>query len=97
MSACTQVDCFNPHQSLVPALPAQEVLLPLAHAGALRNNIGINRDYMGRPREVLSEHGMVAADQGRCSEIGDALPDLPSLSTRLTTVSTTSRPTLGKA
>ena len=78
-SACTQVDCFNPHQPLVPALPAQNVLLPFAHAGALRSNIGINRDYVGRPREVLCEHGMVAADQGRCSEIGEALPDLGGL------------------
>ena len=62
---------------VLPGLQAQG---PPIHAcvGALRSNIGINTDYRGRPREVLSEHGMVAADHGRCSEIGANLPQLPS-------------------
>ena len=61
-------------------LPELQAHRPPIHAcvGALRSNIGINRDYRGRPREVLSEHGMVAADHGRCSEIGANLPQLPS-------------------
>lgn len=45
----------------------RHMLLP---AGALRSDIGIQQDYRGQPREVFAQHGVVAADHGRCSDIG---------------------------
>ena len=31
---------------------------------------GLLQDYVGRPREVRSKYGVVASDQGDCSEVG---------------------------
>jgi hypothetical protein len=39
-------------------------------AGALHFNISRSFDYRGRPRQVFVKQGVVAADHGRCSEIG---------------------------
>ena len=38
--------------------------------GALRLNLSRNLDYRGRPRQVFVKEGAVAADHGRCSDIG---------------------------
>ncbi|CAL8460578.1 g107 [Coccomyxa elongata] len=38
--------------------------------GAIRGSLGMTQDYRGRPRELFMPGGMVAADHGRCSDIG---------------------------
>lgn len=40
-------------------------------AGAIRGIIGLTQDYRGRAREVFGSSGMVAADHGRCSDMGE--------------------------
>ena len=43
--------------------------LPTA-AGSISSNFEAQHDYRGRPRSVTSDGGVVAADHGRCSDIG---------------------------
>ncbi|KAK9908735.1 hypothetical protein WJX75_002081 [Coccomyxa subellipsoidea] len=38
--------------------------------GAIRGIIDLSQDYRGRAREVFGSSGMVAADHGRCSDMG---------------------------
>lgn len=40
-------------------------------AGAIRGNLGLTQDWRGHAREVFAASGTVAADHGRCSDIGE--------------------------
>ena len=42
-------------------------------AGRIQVDLGMNFDYRGKPRRVECSHGAVAADHGRCSDIGGIL------------------------
>lgn len=45
----------------------------VAPEGSISSDFGAQHDYRGRPRSVSSQHGVVAADHGRCSDIGAAM------------------------
>ncbi|KAL4444378.1 hypothetical protein ABPG75_012115 [Micractinium tetrahymenae] len=52
-----------------PRLPGDTV----APEGSITADFGALHDYRGRPRSVTSQKGVVAADHGRCSDIGAAV------------------------
>lgn len=54
-----------------PATPADHTTA-LPPAGAISSDFAEAHDYRGRPRSVRAAGGVVAADHGRCSEIGAA-------------------------
>lgn len=39
-------------------------------AGKVFMDFGMTHDYRGRPRSIEVEQGAIAADHGRCSDIG---------------------------
>ncbi len=42
------------------------------HTGSIEGSFEALHDYRGRPRSVTAAGGLVAADHGRCSDIGEA-------------------------
>ena len=52
-------------------IPKLQLSAPVLHAGAPSMFPALSLDYRDRPRQVTSRHGMVAADHGRCSDMGE--------------------------
>ena len=72
--AAFNVPCVS-RQAMDKVLSA--LLHNLQHStGRIYGDIGLTRDYRGRPRMMETEHGMVAADHGRCSDLGKITGEL---------------------
>lgn len=74
MLYCRLLDLPLPGLLLLLALTvhAPSVPAPAKPTGSISSDFAASHDYRGRPRSVRSAVGMVAADHGRCSEIGAA-------------------------
>lgn len=58
---------FNGDPAPAACLPAEDTTAP---EGVIRGNFAEQHDFRGRPRMVAARQGIVAADHGRCSDIG---------------------------
>lgn len=59
-----------PCRLLAPSILSHTGRLPQLTAGSISSDFNALHDYRGRPRSVSSQRGVVAADHGRCSDIG---------------------------